>query len=142
VAKLLLEHGASSESKDAQGARPIHKAIQLDLSATLKRILAKKVDVTATTNSGHTPLELAMPRDSKLRQKTATGLWRNWEVSATTQEYTPCLKILLDSLSESDINRGEMLFEATKDGRPDIVQLLLKKGARPSVQSNQRTPLH
>lgn len=145
VAKRLLERGASPESKDAQGVRPVHKAIQLDLSATLKRLLAKKIDVTATTNSGHTPLEVAMPRDSKLRQKTTTGLWRNREVSATTQEYTPCLKLLLDSLSESDINRGEMLFEATKDGRPDIVQLLLNKGARPSVQSkifNQRTPLH
>ncbi|KAJ5666742.1 hypothetical protein N7462_011151 [Penicillium macrosclerotiorum] len=145
VAKILLERGADPESKDAKGIRPIHKAIMLSLADTLRTLLNKKVDITSTTNSGHTPLELAMPQDSKLRQKTTTGLWRDREVSAHSADYPPCLQMLLESSTERTINEGEMLFQATKDGRPDIVEILLHKGARVSDQSktfNQRTPLH
>ena len=145
LAKLLLEHGAHPESMDAKGARPIHKAIVFNFPDVLQCLLARKVDVTTTTHTGHAPLELAIPRDSKLREKTKGGLWRKEETSAETLEYAPCLKLLLDSLSQSDINRGEMLFDAVKDGRPDIVELLLKKGAVASFKSatfNQRTPLH
>lgn len=145
IVKTLIARGASVESKDAQGQRPIHKAIKLGHSDILKTLLERNADVTATTHSGHTPLELAMPLDSKIRQKTSTGIWRGKEVSAMMTEYTPCLKILLDSYSIDDINKGGMLFEAVKDGRPDIVAHFLKRGASPAIKSttfNQRIPLH
>ena len=145
LAILLLEHGADPQSVDTKGERPIHKAIRLDLPGVLQDLLSRDVDITAATNTGHTPLELAMPHDSKLRQKTAAGLWRQSEVSVPTHDYTLCLKLLLESLSELDINRGESLFDAVKDGRPDIVRLLLEKGGNASFKSttfNLRTPLH
>jgi ankyrin repeat protein len=145
IVKNLITRGVNVESKDAQGQRPIHKAIKLGLSDTLLALLEKKVDVTATTHSGHTPLELAMPIDSKMRQKSSTGIWRKREVSGPLTGYTPCLRILLDSYSIEKINDGGMLFEAVKDGRPDIVELFLTKGASPSLRSaafNQRIALH
>ncbi|KAG8527048.1 uncharacterized protein KY384_008477 [Bacidia gigantensis] len=145
IARVLLERGVNPESKDTQGLRPIHKAIMFDPPATVKILLDRKIDVTAMTNTGHTPLEMAMPRDSLQKEKAAKSLWRDPEVTASTREYTPCLELLLNSLTESEINRGDMLFEATKDGRPDIALILLNKGAQPSLKSkvyNQRIPLH
>ena len=145
IAEMLLVRGASAESKDAQGQRPIHKAIKLGLSDILNVLMAKKVDVTATTHSGHTPLELALALDSKIRKKTSTGIWRGGEVSAPLSEYTSCLRILLESYSIDDIDKGGMLFEAVKDGRPDIVERFLMNGSSPSIKStifNQRIPLH
>ena len=128
VARELLHRGVNPESKDSQGLRPIHKAILAELHATVKILLDRKVDVTAMTNTGHTPLEMAMPRESLLKGK-----------------YLPCLELLLNSLTESDINRGDMLFEATKSRRLDIAEILLSKGAQPSLKVkvyNQRIPLH
>ena len=145
IVKMLLNRRANYEAKNSYGERPTHLAVKLGQSETLETLLGHGVNVTATTNSGHTPLELALPMDSKLRQKTSTGLWRSPEVTASKQDYQPCLRLLLDALTKEDIDRSYMLFEAVKDGRPDIVQLLLEKGARTSIQNktfNRRTPLH
>jgi ankyrin repeat protein len=145
IAITLLLRGVDANSKDSTGQQPIHKAVKSGLSRTLEALLNGNVEVTASTHSGHTPLELAMPLDSKLRQKTASGIWRGTEVSAPTSEYTPCLKLILERVTTTDINHGGMLFEAVKDGRPDLVQLFLDKGAEVSAQSavfNKRTALH
>ena len=142
---MLLERGANTELKDAKGIRPIHKAIEFDLPGVLEALLKKKVDVVATTNSGHRPIEMASSKDSQTREKTKTGLWRGREITAEPSRYIPILRMLLDHLTKADIDRGQMIMDVTIDGRPDIVQFMLDKGATPSFKSvpfNQRTPLH
>ena len=145
VATELLKRGVDPESKDAQGHRPIHKTIMFGLPAIVKILLDRKIDVTAMTNTGYTLWEMAMPHVSTLAIKAAMDSGHDPEVTASSCAYDPCFQLLLDSLTEPEINRGHMLFEATKAGNSEMVQILLNKGAQPSLRSevnNQRIPLH
>ena len=136
IVEALIARGVDVESRDAQGNRPIHKAIMLGLPDILQVLLKAKVDVTSMTNFGSTPFELAI-------QKAFGGIRR--EVSVPWADYPRYLRVLLDSYTGPDIDKGEMMIEAAKNGSHDIVRLFLGKGASPNIKSvsyNQRIPLH
>ena len=126
TAQMLLDHGASVESKDTRGMRPIHKAILHNQANILRRLLDSKVDVKTPITDGHTAFNIAV--NEAIR--------------------TPSLGILLDSMSTSDViggRWGDLLVEASYFDSPVVVQALLEKGADVSLHSedyNQRTALH
>lgn len=126
IAQMLLDHGASAESKDNRGMRPIHKAILHSQANILRRLLDGKVDVKTPVNDGRTAFNIATSGASR----------------------TPSLGILLDSMSVSDVREGrwgDLLVRASYFDLPAIVQALLEKGADVSLQSddyNERTALH
>jgi ankyrin repeat protein len=139
AAEMLLARGADAESRDCKGQRPIHKAVVSKQARALQAILKRRVNLNAMTNTGHTPLELAMP----LGQNLSRG--KGSPHSLKTGHTTPCLDLIMDVLTIDDINRGDMFFEAVKAGRPDIVEFLISKGAEISKKAqvyNQRTALH
>lgn len=125
IAQMLLDQGASVESKDNRGMRPIHKAILHGQANILRRLLDSKVDVKTPTNDGRTTFTLGV-NDAR----------------------TPCLHILMESMSVSDVREGrwgDLLVEASYFDSPALVQSLLEKGADVSLHSggyNQRTALH
>ena len=126
VAQMLLDHGASIESKDNRGMRPIHKAIVHNQTNIVRRLLDNKVDVRTPVNDGRTVFNL----------------------SINDASHTPCLGILLDSMSVSDVREGrwgDLLVEASYFDSPKVVEALLEKGTDVSLHSeayNQRTALH
>jgi ankyrin repeat protein len=121
------------------GQRPIHKAMVFKRAKALQAVISRGVDLNAVTNNGHTPLELAMPPG----QNSSHGKGSAHDLK--TGHSTTCLDLILNAVTTDDINRGCMLFEAVKAGRPDLIDLLISKGADPSKTVdvyNQRTPLH
>ena len=139
AAEMLLARGADAESRDGKGQRPIHKAVLSKQARALQAIISRQVNLNAMTNTGHTALELAMPPGQNLSR--GKGSPHGLETGHTT----PCLDLIMESLTTHDVNQGIMLFEAVKAGRPDIVERLISKGADTSKKAevyNQRTPLH
>jgi ankyrin repeat protein len=139
TAEMLLARGADTELRDSMGQRPIHKAMVFKRAKALQAVISRGVDLNAVTNNGHTPLELAMPSG----QNSSHGKGSAHDLE--TGHSTTCLDLILNAVTTDDINRGCMLFEAVKAGRPDLIDLLISKGADPSKTVdvyNQRTPLH
>ena len=124
IAQTLLDKGASVESKDTRGWRPIHKAVLHGQANIFRRLLDSKVDVKTPITDGRTTYNIAV------------------------NQAGPCLQILMESMSVSDVREGrwgDLLVEASYFDSPALVQTLLEKGADVSLHStyyNQRTALH
>lgn len=69
---------------------------------------------------------------------------RNREISEDPADNLPALELVLKALTAADIDRGQMIMDAVMDGRHDLVQNMLKKGAKAHFHSSvfgQKTPL-
>ncbi|KAM0799116.1 ankyrin repeat-containing domain protein [Usnea florida] len=131
IAQMLLDHGASVESKDNRGVRPVHKAIICGQANILRRLLDNGVDVKTPVNDGRTAFSLAAAEAGRALS----------------------LSILLESITVNDIKEGrwgDLLVEASYCNASfvdsaAVVQAILDKGADVSLRSkdyNQRTALH
>ena len=65
AARLLLQHGAKVDAKDANGGRPLHGAACQGDCALIGLLLDQGADVNAKTGDGVTPLHLAAWRGNR-----------------------------------------------------------------------------
>lgn len=129
---FLLEHGADPAAADTSGTTPLHIAGFRGDSDIISKLVSAGADVNAASNNGRTPLLNAVQHDSigavftllNLGAKTDPGMGQNSR-----------------SCSYSG---GSPLHQAVKNSNPEIIQLLLEKGADLNVQDQDHgwTPLH
>jgi|GEM_PF-2129917 len=118
IAELLIAHGAAVDAGDKGGRRPLHWAAQNGHRDMVELLIAKGANVNAPDKSGHTPVVLA-----------------------STPEIA---KLLLDKgANVKDENGCESLIYTAEHGWPEVVELLLAKGAKANAKTDTDfTPLH
>jgi ankyrin repeat protein len=121
---LLLEEGANPNAPGAWG-RPLHiaagsKNVHSDSIALL---LKWGADVDETNQWGNTPLVEAVTAEAPSREKIELLLDAGADINAT-----------FDWAEDHGLS---VLMAAAMNGTPDIVQLLLDRGARKNVTSDK-----
>lgn len=64
MAKLLIDHGCSTNQLDDCGYTPLHFASSHLFVDIVKLLLANRANINAVTHYGHTPLHLAVQQPS------------------------------------------------------------------------------
>lgn len=78
VAKLMLEYGADTTKKDAQGNNCLHRAILADNIHVFRELLkAPKLALNDRNKDDHVPLWLALQQAEQLRKKYLIISFRN-----------------------------------------------------------------
>ncbi|MCJ1371085.1 hypothetical protein MMC20_002300 [Loxospora ochrophaea] len=122
VVQLLLEKGASTDSKDSYGETPLSHAASEGHEAVVQLLLEKGASVDSKNEHGQTPLLLA-----------------------ALEGYEAVVRLLLEkgaSIDSKDEDGQTPLSQAAFKGHEAVVQLLLEKGANiDSEDNNDQTPL-
>jgi len=134
--RLLVEAGADVNAADALGFTPlIHAAGRYNIEA-VKLLLAKGANVNAMTGSGFNKV------------KAGTIGLGNWTpLTAASQGPVELVRLLLDAGAKVDVpdarNMTALMLAAASDRpRPDVVRLLLARGANVNALSTEgETPL-
>lgn len=150
----LLQHGANPLTTDTYGSTPLHWAARSSTSAVLKRLIEHGSDVNAQNKQGQTPLHYA----------TGT-IWHFNIVELTKVESYECVRILIEhgaNVNQQDKRHyvalhgvsvppdmtkrlldGQLKYEvALPQAMLNIVKLLLKNGADPTIRNDEGyTPL-
>ncbi|MEW6745447.1 MAG: ankyrin repeat domain-containing protein [Planctomycetota bacterium] len=109
VARLLLARKSNVKHHDANGWSALHFAIRNNQLPMAKELLAAGADPDAVTVHQETPLLLA--------------LWSGSNSKAL-------VKLLLEARANPNPRQGPApLFVAARENRPDIIEMLLEKGA-------------
>ena len=118
IVELLIAHGAAVDAGDKGGRRPLHWAAQSGHRDMVELLIAKGANVNARDKNGHTPVVLA-----------------------STPEIA---KLLLDKgANVKDENGCMSLIYTAGHGWPEVVELLLAKGAKANAKTDTDcTPLH
>ena len=123
IVEMLLAHGADEHVPDETGKPPIIYAAGAGQLDVVKRLLARNVDVNARYPNELTLLMWAAGADEKVGQDEVVRL----------------VTYLLDAgahIDDRDARGRTALMIAAEGGRPDVVNLLLARGADPSLHDN------
>ncbi len=133
--RLLLEHRADVNARDARARTPLHSAVRESLTDVVKILIAAGADVEARTSRGETPLRLAIEADNT--DSVRCLLEANADPkSAPRLEYviqhsnTEIVKLLLEA--GADVQAGEPLAAAVQKRSTEMVKLLLDRGTDPN----------
>lgn len=86
---FLLEHGASTKTRDREGNTPLHQAASGSANAEVLRLLLNAgADVRATNNYGRTPLHVVFANDAAQKILIAAGA----DPNATDQNHVPAVE--------------------------------------------------
>jgi ankyrin repeat protein len=132
VARRLLELKADINVLDNRGLTPLHHASQSrrrgdpDIVQLVRLLLDNGADLHARDNRGNTPLHFAAPRG-------------HLEVTRMLLE----LKADVNSLNDEGSTPLQRASQVQREGKSDIMRLLLYYGANVNVYDTRRnTPLH
>jgi|GEM_PF-1952451 len=151
--KFLLEKGANVNARDLAGNTALHYAVQNDQIEIAKLLLQTGMDINAPNNQGESPLHFAtsanQPKNIKfLLEKGADVNARNL-AGKTALQYAvisgqqDTIDLLLWDVINSftsiradvdihakDFDGHSVLYHAAKNNLTDLVQRLLRKGAK------------
>lgn len=115
VIRTLIEAGVSVDAQDASGQIPLSMAIQYNHRGAAEILMRLGANATLPSHDGWTPLDIAVS---------------NGNID------------LAQLLISNGVGFGQSLFRATLDGRVDMVDLLIRSGAKVEDQDGfGRTPL-
>ena len=153
ITKLLLEHGADpniNNDEDEGGYSPLNYAAQNKHISTVKTLLQDpRTDIDLTNRDGwsslaeachHGSLEIVELLISHGANKYARDNLRYTPLTRAAQAgYYPIVCKLLDKRNIDEENRAgwTSLMEASWHGFPEIVKLLLEKGAKSELANDQ-----
>jgi YD repeat-containing protein len=87
--QFLLEHGASTKTRDREGNTPLHQAASGSGNAEVLRLLLNAgADVRASNNYGRTPLHVVFANDAARKTLIAAGA----DPNATDQYHVPAVE--------------------------------------------------
>lgn len=154
IVRLLLDSGADPGATTANGQTPLHMAALRGNRASLKLLLARKVNVNARAGNGATALMgasssgdsiavqilLAAGADPNLLTKKKDSALGD----AATSGVEASVRLLLDHGAKVNVqdDRGysPLMYAAASDTQPAaVVKLLLDKGADPSLTGEGET---
>jgi uncharacterized protein len=123
IVEMLLAHGADARAPDETGKPPIVYAAARAKLEIVKRLLARDIDVNARYANDLTLLMWAAGADEKVSEGDALKVVTHLlEVGA--------------HIDERDARGRTALMIAAEGGRADIANLLLERGADPSLKDN------
>lgn len=148
VAKLLLSHGAQPSVFDHFGVSPLHYCASLGHVEVIRALVEAGASVDAQDPSGRTPLAMAIEHN---HQQAAEILIRaganamlpgydNWTPLdiAASDGHVDLARLLISNR----VSLGKSLFHAAFDGHADMVDFLIRSGAKVEDQDRfGRTPL-
>ena len=115
-----------ADRKDAAGATALHAAVQNGHTEVVEALIARKVDVNATTRAKQSPLMYAVNTDSPTHTIVAALLKAKADVNAVDKK-----------------GISPLLFSVSGQIHLGVVAALLKAGANPNLaDTSKRTPLH
>jgi ankyrin repeat protein len=123
IVEMLLAHGADDRSLDETGKPPIVYAAARGKLDIVKRLLARNIDVNGRYANDLTLLMWAAGPDEKVAEADALKV----------------MTYLLDAgahIDDRDARGRTALMIAAEGGRADIANLLLARGADPSLRDN------
>lgn len=153
--KLLLEHGADSNTRNREGKSPLHCVINNSNGVFCHKVtellLDCKANPDAEDNQGKTLLHYLFEDRIHDRVEIAKLLLKRGANSyiqngcdesllykVYSEKRDDIVKLLLEHSASSDIKSERvqsLLCKACSEGRGNIVKLLLKHGADPNVQN-------
>ncbi len=157
--KLLLEHGANPNAQNEEGKTALIHVIQnnpkivgseCNRFSLIKQLIEYKADVALADKNSITPLHYAVHehRVTTVEQLISAGAPIN---AQDIDGYTPLFQSIRDviffqkKLLEEKANRQispDLFLKFEMRSEPSIIELLLKRGADPSIQDNKgNTPL-
>ena len=151
---LLLDAGANPNAKSLVGATPLMAAVVAGIEQT-RLMLAKGADVNAKTGTGGTPLMAAAARDPHIaallldKGADATARTKRGETalaSAATGGFVETARALLAKgadVNSTDYRGYTPLMHAAymDDAKPEMIRLLLDKGANVKATGEGETAL-
>ena len=168
---LLLEHGADPNLSDCDGETPLHLAARYGREKAIYVLMQYGANANSRTKAGLTPLHVAVVQDNVKAVKMLLQHGANAKFSADQkigfeEGYVPQTMLYMAVCSENyeatqllvvrdgaKINLRcqdekyncfqTALQRATRDGNPELCEILLENGADPNVRwSDGITPLH
>jgi ankyrin repeat protein len=162
VVQFLLDHGADPDSDDRCRLSPLHHAISANRLEVVRLLLTEGVHPTirkyrdtlklakdsddSISTTGKSPLQFACEKghlnviSEFIKYLSEDDLCRalDWTVGA---EHVEAVSLILETgLVPVNVLVGgtTALFRAAARGNPDLVKLLLEKGAHPNARSEDR----
>jgi ankyrin repeat protein len=145
VVETLLAHGANADIPGRDGERPLHLAAARGFTTMAELLLAHKAEVNAPGKSGETPIfrairenhpelvPLLISNKANVNFKPESGVTPLLAAMWKTGINISIVKSLLDSGADADatLEQHYPLDIAVKQGRADLVELLLQKKVNP-----------
>lgn len=156
IARLLLDHGARVDSRNDDGATPLHRASSSGEAGLARLLLSRGANVELRNRWGQTPLyiavlagnveivELLVSNGADIEAKNDLGNTLLHE--AASKGYIDRIEVLLDNgadINSRDKNGKTPIHLATMEHHERAVRLLLDRGADVNSRDNTAwTPLH
>ena len=150
ITHLLIENGASINSKDHYESTPLHTASLYDNLGTVQTLLNHKADVNATEDDGTTPLHnacmfgyLDIVKELLKHQANINAIsYRHRKLTplmlAAEHGHLEVVEELLKNganIDSSDYHFGTSLHLAIDEAEPEIVKTLLDNGCNINVRA-------
>lgn len=155
VVRVLLEHGAAIDAKNAEGNTPLFAAVHQQHPAVARILLEKGADVNAKNMYGYAPvraasrngngeiLKLLIEKGADVNIKDKKG--DTPLLVAVEEGNIETVKILIAAGADVNVigsHGGTPLHTAAAFGFADIVKILVEKGAKQDVKDRRNnTPL-